>query len=64
MKKSVNILTKMFLKRVKGFIHECSIKIKIVEKSNKELEHLYDKRRILRNRQDLKGKQDLEDVEN
>ena len=64
MKKPLDIVTKKFLKRLKGFIHECFNKVKIVEKSKKELEHLYDKRRVLRNRKDMKGKTELEAVEN
>ena len=64
MKKPVNIVTKKFLKRLKGFIHECFTKVKIVEKSNKAIEHLYDKRRVLRNIKDLQGKKELEAVEN
>lgn len=64
MKKPVDIVTQKFLKRLKGFIHECFNKVKMVEKSNKELEHLYDKRKVLRNRKDMKGKTELEAVLN
>ena len=53
MKKPLDIVTRKFLKRLKGFIHESFNKVKIVETANKELEHLYDKRRALRNQQGL-----------
>ena len=41
MKKPINIVTNKFLKRLKGFIHQCFTKVKIVDKPDKQLESLY-----------------------
>ena len=48
MKKPLDVVTNQFLRRLKGFIHECFSKVKITDHTNKELEKLYDERRILR----------------
>ena len=50
MKKPINIVTHKFLKRLKGFIHQCFKKVKIIDKPDQQLESLYNKRRILRNK--------------
>ena len=39
-------LQKKFLKGLKGYIHECFEKVKIVDKPNKELEELYKKKKL------------------
>ena len=48
MKKSLEVVTKKFLKRLMGFIHECFTKVKITDHTNRELEKPYNERRILR----------------
>ena len=63
MKKPLDIVTNKFIKRLKGFIHESFERVKIVEKPNKDLEHLYAKRRVLRNKKDLSSRKELEEVE-
>ena len=63
-KKPVHLVTKHFLKRVKGFIHKCFKKVKILQKPDDILEKLYSKRRILRMKQDQSSKDELEKVEN
>jgi hypothetical protein len=62
--KSIHLVTKKFLKRLKGFMHQCFKKVKIVEKPDEELENLYNKRRILRTRTDEASEKELEEVEN
>jgi hypothetical protein len=63
MKKPIDIVTNEFLKRLKGFIHKCFKKVKIIDQPNKELEELYNKRRILRNRHDEASKIELDEVD-
>ena len=63
MKKPLDVVTNQFLKRIKGFIHECFTKVKITEHTNNELEKLYDERRILRQNKDEISKQRLEKLE-
>jgi hypothetical protein len=63
MEKPIDIVTNKFIKRLKGFIHQCFKKVKIIDKPDKQLENLYNKRRILRNKKDDKSKVELEDVE-
>ena len=48
---------------MKGFIHQCFKKVKIIDKPKKELESLYNKRRILRHTIDNTSKAELEVVE-
>ena len=61
--KHLNLVTKQFMKRVQGYIHECFQKVKIIDKPNKDLEYLYNKRTFLRSKTDNKSKKDLEDVD-
>ena len=56
MEKPFHVVTNKFLKRIKGFIHECFTKVKIVEKPDDVLDNLYNKRRILRNKKYNHGK--------
>ena len=63
MKKPINIVTHKFLKRLKGFIHQCFKKVKIIDKPDQQLESQYNKRRILRNKKDLASKAEPEEVE-
>ena len=64
MNKPLDIVTNKFIKRLKGFIHECFKKVKIIDRSNKELELLYNTRRILRQKTDEASQKKLEEVEN
>ena len=59
----LNSLTIKFLKRLKGCLHESFKKIKVSDRPNKELEELFDRRRILRSKDDVISKQDLKEVE-
>ena len=61
--KDLNVQTKKFLKRLKGFVSESFKKVKITNKPNKELERLYDKRRILRSQKNDLAKKELATVE-
>ena len=63
-KKSIHIVTKQFLKRVKGFVQECFTKVRIEDKPDKELEKLYNDRTLLRTKLDEESKVKLEVVEN
>ena len=63
MKKPLDVVTNQFLRRLKGFIHECFSKVKITNHTNKELEKLYDERRILRQNKDDASKNKLEKLE-
>ena len=63
MKKPIDIVTSKFLKRLKGFIYKCFKKVKIIDKPNKDLEQLYNKRRLLRNKQDVDSQNELEKVD-
>ena len=62
--KPLNTVTNKLVKRLKGFIHECFRKVKIVDRTNKELELLYHKRRVLRQNKDEFSQNKLEEVEN
>ena len=61
--KPIDVVTKKFLKRLKGFVHQCFRKVKIVEKEDKDLEDLYNIRRILRTKSDAESEIKLEEVE-
>ena len=50
--KPIKEITNTFVKRIKGFIHSNFKKVKIIDKPDKNLEHLYNKRRLLRNKTD------------
>ena len=63
MNKPLDVVINKFLKRLKGFIHECFQKVKIVDRPDTVLESLYNKRRILRNKKDTHSKSELEKVE-
>ena len=58
--KSITVVTNKMMKRLKGFIHQCFRKVKIVDKPNAELNDLYNKRQILRTKNDEKSKVELE----
>ena len=61
--KPLDVVTKKFIKRLQGFIHKCFKKVRIVEKEDKKLEALYNKRRILRSNNDEASQIKLEEVE-
>ena len=61
--KPLDVVTKKFDKRVKGFIHASFKKIRVVEQHDEKLEDLYNKRRILRIRKDVASLKELEDVD-
>ena len=62
--KPIKEITNTFVKRIKGFIHSNFKKVKIIDKPDKNLEHLYNKRRLLRNKTEEESIQELEQVEN
>ena len=61
--KPLDIVTKQLLKRINGFVHECFAKVKIIDKPNKDLERLYNKRTVFRTKADIESKKQLENVE-
>ena len=61
--KSIDIVTKKFLKRLKSCIHKNFKKVRIVDKPDKTLEELYNKRRILRTKTDEHSIKELENVD-
>jgi hypothetical protein len=52
-----------FLKRLNQTLHKCFTKIRVTEKQNDEVEELFDRRRVLRNKTDDGSKQELDEVE-
>ena len=62
--KPLHIVTKKFLKRLQGFVHQSFKKVKFFEKVDQQLEALYNKRRLLRTLTDDKSVEELEEVEN
>ena len=62
--KPLDVVTKKFIKRLQGFIHKCFKKVRIVDKEDKKLEELYNKRRILRTKDDEASLIKLDEVEN
>ena len=63
MNKPIEVITNKFIKRLKGFVHECFKKVKIVDKPDEKLEDMYHKRRVLRNKTDEKSKEELENLD-
>ena len=63
MNKPIDVVTKIFLNRLKDITHKCFTKVKIVNKPNKDLNNLYNKRRLLRSKTDSQSKAELEKVE-
>ena len=61
--KDLNAATKKFLKRLNGCLHKSFKKIKITEKPNKEVEELFQRRKVLRSKDDEKSKEELKLVE-
>ena len=61
---SINTCTNRFIKRLNQCIKKCFKKIRVTEKPNKELDDLFNKRRILRSKNDVKSKEELQKVEN
>ena len=61
--KPIDIVTKKFIKRLKGFVHQCFQKVKIIEKEDKVLDKLYNERRILRTKSDEESEVKLDAIE-
>ena len=61
--KSLEVQTRKSIKRVNGFNQEGSKKVKITNKSDHQLDRLYDKRRYLRTKEDETSIEELEAVE-
>ena len=59
----LNVATKKFLKRLDGFILEAFRKIRISEKTNKNIENLLNKRRVLKNKRDYESKKEFDKIE-
>ena len=60
----LNTCTRKFLRGLNDCIRKSFRKIRITDKPNKEIEDLFDKRRILRNKTDEKSRVELDNVEN
>ena len=63
MNKPIDVVTNKLLKRLKGFIHSSFKKVKISKSPDKVLESLYNKRNLLRSKDDSKSRDELEVVE-
>ena len=63
MDKPLEVVTNKFMKRLKGFRHQCFKKVKIVDKTDKKLEELYNTRRLLRTKEDNNSKIELAKVD-
>ena len=61
--KELDVQTKKFLKRLKGYMNESFKKVKISNKPDKILNNLFDKRRILRSQKSPASKAELEIVD-
>ena len=62
-KDDLNMATKHFIKRLNGFIHEAFRKVRISDRKNSELDKLFERRRVLRRKNDQESKEELERVE-
>ena len=62
--KSIHLVTKKFLKRLQGFVHQCFKKIRIVEKEDRNLTEMYNARRLLRTKSDEDSLKKLDELEN
>ena len=54
--KDIEGISKKFLKILEGSLHQCFSKIRVKEKGNKELDSLFNKRRLLRTKSDNNSK--------
>ena len=59
----LNSCTRKFIKSLNQCIRKCFRKIRIVDKPNKEIEELFDKRRILKTKKDEISIRELESIE-
>ena len=62
-KDDINTCTNKFIKSLNQCIKKCFKKIRLTEKPNKELDDLFNRRRILRNKNDEQSCEDLAKVE-
>ena len=58
----LNKSTKKFMKRLDDIIKICFKKIRIKEKTNKEVEELFKRRKILKNKNDAESQNELKKV--
>ena len=56
---NVNLLTKKFLKKSKEIKHQCFKKFKIKKSDNKEIEELFNKRKLLKQQTGKESKKNL-----
>ena len=61
--KDLEVCTKKFLKRLNGCIAESFKKVRVSEKKNEEIDVLFQKRRLLKNKTDDNSKEELRKVE-
>ena len=61
---NIDVITKKFLKRLNGCLHQSFQKINISDKDDTEIDKLMDRRRALKANPDDKSKEELKDVEN
>ena len=61
--KRLDLVTKKFIKILQGLVHLSFKKVRIVDKEDKQLEELYNLRRVLRTKTDEESVNKLEDVE-
>ena len=62
-KTDLNESVKLFIKKINECVKKSFRKIRITDKPNKEIEELFEKRKKLKNKNDLKSKSDLEKIE-
>ena len=62
-KDDLNMATKHFIKRLNGFIHEAFRKVRISDRKNSEIDKLFERRRVLRRKNDQESREELEKVE-
>ena len=63
MNKPIDVVTKKFLKQINGFVSQCFKKVKIVVKEDKQLQDLYNERRLLRTKTDEESQKKLEELD-
>ena len=59
----LNSATNKFLKRLNTCLYKCFKKIKVTDKPNKQLEELFEKRKVLRTKDDDESQENLKKVE-
>ena len=59
----INLITNKFINKLDKCISKCFKKIRISEKPNKEIEELFERRKVLKNKVDEESKLELKEVE-